>query len=69
MGGEKQTWCYEHKEQIGSPPHGRGKDDDLVLMMADLRITPAWAGKSPFTPAQPLSCEDHPRMGGEKPLH
>ena len=50
----------------GSPPRGRGKDDDLVLMMADLRITPAWAGKRAHLHKHVLTVWDHPRVGGEK---
>ena len=31
-----------------------------------LRITPAWAGKSPADEADGDLSEDHPRVGGEK---
>ena len=50
----------------GSPPHGRGKDRGRMALAHGHRITPAWAGKSRSVPNPADSCEDHPRMGGEK---
>ena len=53
----------------GSPPHGRGKVTGLVTRWGIFRITPAWAGKSYGVPTCIELDLDHPRMGGEKPLH
>ena len=68
MGGEKISLAAMLPPPPGSPPHGRGKDSLVDVILAAQRITPAWAGKSPAG----LRCwcrgSDHPRMGGEKPL-
>ena len=45
MGGEKGQGCGWYLGPIGSPPHGRGKDVHVLHAVADLGITPAWAGK------------------------
>ena len=34
--------------------------------MEEAGITPAWAGKSHSHVPYLVSCEDHPRVGGEK---
>ena len=66
MCGEKpSTWTWIPQE-LGSPPHVRGKGSNLLSLGQGFRITPACAGKS-----RPLACadivqEDHPRMCGEK---
>ena len=52
----------------GSPPHGRGKDAEFVVTVAGGGITPAWAGKSRTSTGSCHFWEDHPRMGGEKPV-
>ena len=46
MGGEKLSNSTRNRSIIGSPPHGRGKDSGTVHGCGQLRITPAWAGKS-----------------------
>ena len=51
---------------MGSPPRGRGKEDDFMSALIFLRITPAWAGKSHRWPHNSPQAEDHPRVGGEK---
>lgn len=66
MGGEK----LRHKGQIdpgvGSPPHGRGKEQGAGGRMAAHGITPAWAGKSGTIATVKKPRRDHPRVGGEK---
>ena len=66
MGGEKARLWYTDSAKRGSPPHGRGKVQLDDPEGGDLRITPAWAGKSKRTRSLFLRPEDHPRMGGEK---
>ena len=66
MGGEKPAVAAHVRAQLGSPPHGRGKDPVGVLLCPHDRITPAWAGKSPLVTRLYALAEDHPRMGGEK---
>ena len=53
---------------MGSPPRGRGKDAEFVVTVAGGGITPAWAGKSRTSTGSCHFWEDHPRMGGEKPV-
>ena len=66
MGGEKCEQITVEEQQGGSPPHGRGKDVHVLHAVADLGITPAWAGKSCAPLTGHITCRDHPRMGGEK---
>ena len=44
----------------------RGKANAMKLCEADLRITPAYAGKSSFASCSFASFRDHPRLCGEK---
>ena len=53
--------------QIGSSPRRRGKDGNEVQLIAAEGITPAWAGKRQLQSDCSPSCQDHPRVGGEKP--
>ncbi len=46
----------------------RGKDKILYLAFADVRITPAHAGKSLWNAIQTALFRDHPRSCGEKAL-
>ena len=46
----------------------RGKDIKLTLNAGQLRITPAYAGKSGLDAAQRLLNQDHPRVCGEKQI-
>ena len=46
MGGEKLALQQLHFLGVGSPPHGRGKDTQFPVKVAQDGITPAWAGKS-----------------------
>ena len=50
----------------GSPPHGRGKVLDCLIVSQQVRITPAWAGKRHSYLHRNPAPSDHPRMGGEK---
>ena len=44
----------------------RGKADQKVEMLSQVRITPAYAGKSSGLFTAWLQCKDHPRLCGEK---
>ncbi len=65
--GEKFGGWLKHARQVGSPPPMRGKGSEYTGTRDDLRITPAYAGKS--TPRQSIKHfkRDHPRLCGEKP--
>ena len=52
----------------GSPPHMRGKAFLCAGVIAGLRITPAYAGKSNTESRDCLRERDHPRICGEKSL-
>ena len=54
---------------MGSPPHMRGKADDVPILSPQQRITPAYAGKSAFIGMGQGGRWDHPRICGEKCLH
>ena len=45
MGGEKRFRSAVRWSVRGSPPHGRGKVEDMKKAGLNPRITPAWAGK------------------------
>ena len=45
MGGEKASMTRLKLWQLGSPPHGRGKECGGVIFGGPTGITPAWAGK------------------------
>ena len=66
MGGEKLNFVPCFVNEMGSPPHGRGKVTHNLILAALTRITPAWAGKSPTPYYISGTGKDHPRMGGEK---
>lgn len=53
VGGEKRARVLHRPDIVGSPPHGRGKDFMFCGQHLEIRITPAWAGKSPAS--QPWS--------------
>ena len=50
MGGEKPLFRVVLTMREGSPPHGRGKVDNLLVGVIHFGITPAWAGKRRFLP-------------------
>ena len=68
MGGEKTRKRGKQHENLGSPPRGRGKASAGNARQPNTRITPAWAGKSPYCSSFYRSHGDHPRVGGEKHL-
>ena len=68
MGGEKRNLTYKLRCPLGSPPHGRGKEGSTQHLQPIMGITPAWAGKRQKKFTEKTVKEDHPRMGGEKPM-
>ena len=66
VGGEKGCGVRRNKDELGSPPRGRGKGSVTARCVPARRITPAWAGKSLGQLSRHLVPEDHPRVGGEK---
>ena len=66
MCGEKMVCRWEIAVVSGSPPHVRGKGPLHLLRCRVKGITPAHAGKSKTFLGPADSCEDHPRMCGEK---
>ncbi len=50
---------------MGSPPRVRGKQILIYIMCADVRITPARAGKTLDGIGRRIAPEDHPRACGE----
>ena len=66
MCGEKEEEEEEEPEELGSPPHVRGKEPGRKERLMFYGITPACAGKSIETINGFNIAEDHPRMCGEK---
>ena len=66
VGGEKLRVALWRLDTRGSPPRGRGKALNFGCLICNLRITPAWAGKSTSSGPAAASGRDHPRVGGEK---
>ena len=66
VGGEKHLSGTTDNRPQGSPPHGRGKVEEIVKMANVSRITPAWAGKSSRSSCRLNPDRDHLRVGGEK---
>ena len=64
--GEKGLCCGWFITPWGSPPRVRGKDEKVLDDRADLRITPAGAGKSTKLTMPIWRHRDHPRGCGEK---
>ena len=65
MCGENQGTCGTGREQQGSPPRVRGKLSRQVAQLANMRITPACAGKTFFAYTPTGAGKDHPRVCGE----
>ena len=61
--------CTSEKAIIpwGSPPHARGRQQDLLANLLIVRITPACAGKTSSAERPCDEIQDHPRMRGEDP--
>ena len=66
MRGEKSTMSACLPMITGSPPHARGKVQFFRKLLKVVRITPAYAGKRPFSSALTSARKDHPRIRGEK---
>ena len=66
VGGEKLHLLLCVNRRYGSPPRGRGKGIQRVVLFITRRITPAWAGKSKRRRQPVRQGRDHPRVGGEK---
>ena len=66
--GEKHLLLYLSAQQQGSPPPMRGKVERVYFAPQDLRITPAYAGKSKWFAIECVKPWDHPRLCGEKRL-
>ena len=64
--GEKITISAKSRKNSGSPPRMRGKGTDTWYHLSFLRITPAYAGKSPEHVRASRHEKDHPRVCGEK---
>ena len=66
--GEKAWTRWKPQTTIGSPPRMRGKVDGKTTKTRTGGITPAYAGKSCAAHDFTMSCQDHPRVCGEKEL-
>ena len=64
--GEKGVAELAVHQLGGSPPRVRGKGVVTPPLCAEIRITPACAGKSNLTILCSRSAKDHPRVCGEK---
>ena len=64
--GEKGLRIQNCLYQSGSPPPMRGKVERVYFAPQDLRITPAYAGKSVGIDTGQKCIQDHPRLCGEK---
>ncbi len=63
--GENRKRKTELNTMIGSPPQVRGKHIANAELYNPNRITPAGAGKTPFTLTSIIRSQDHPRRCGE----
>ena len=54
-------------QRWGSPPHTRGTRIVKNFKLRCIRITPAYAGNTSYSPLKPAGCKDHPRIRGEHP--
>ena len=63
--GENQSLLLIHEHRVGSPPRMRGKLDSDEPAAGLTRITPADAGKTPYTNRCSSYAQDHPRGCGE----
>ena len=66
--GEKLIPCLRNISEQGSPPRVRGKGTQEQGGHAGRGITPACAGKRPWSMLSPRARRDHPRVCGEKHL-
>ena len=66
MCGEKFGKWSTKGRITGSPPYVRGKEQQLTNAADQVRITPAYAGKSCSYNSRTTASGDHPRMCREK---
>ena len=66
MCGEKLAICCRFCAMRGSPPHVRGKANQIIGTLQQKGITPACAGKRQAHAGFRRGFGDHPRMCGEK---
>ena len=64
--GKRLSRCRVRHGRTGSPPPMRGKEQWAKAAGIRAGITPAYAGKSRCDRRNRCSCEDHPRLCGEK---
>ncbi len=64
--GEKCLMRKAQRQDLGSPPHMRGKAFDGSRSTPPAGITPAHAGKSFAAEGSNAAAGDHPRTCGEK---
>ena len=64
--GEKLNCRKIERHDEGSPPPMRGKAKTDLFDFFEIRITPAYAGKSGNSGVALFDIEDHPRLCGEK---
>ena len=64
--GEKCLRGAVNGTKLGSPPPMRGKGAEGGTNLRNIRITPAYAGKSSDSSNCRLCHRDHPRLCGEK---
>ena len=64
--GEKLKASHASIRLSGSPPPMRGKVAAVQKRVNQLRITPAYAGKSFLSTSRAFCNQDHPRLCGEK---
>ncbi len=64
--GEKKPDETRRRIVEGSPPRMRGKAVGDLMKMRQIRITPAYAGKSFASCRKSAKIQDHPRVCGEK---
>ena len=65
MRGEDPIRHLGHAEEVGSPPHARGRPYYTCACHTNPGITPACAGKTLKSASGAASDRDHPRMRGE----
>ena len=64
--GEKSKHRRKRRRRQGSPPPMRGKESSTRSHQRNIRITPAYAGKSGYVDVGTACRRDHPRLCGEK---
>ncbi len=65
MGGDDRRCQRPTQRRNGLPPRGRGRRLHGVLLVGNLRITPAWAGTTSERSPLPILHSDYPRVGGD----